>query len=155
MKKRIKMVSLTTVIMLTGLLVWVLAGPQLVALAQQAKAMMASPEAKAKGNTARAAIIDHQKALKNDGVYSCCIRPGCTFCSTSADMCPCAENLKNGKAVCPECWGGWYAGKGRLRDVDPGKNMENIHVLPKAKMKMMYDMKEMGLKKAAKGSDEK
>lgn len=70
-------------------------------------------------------------------------------------MCPCADNLAKGQAVCAECGGGWFAGHGRLKGVDPGKNMENIHVLPKEKMKMMYDMKAMGLKKAVEGSDSK
>lgn len=156
MRKRLKVLSMTTGVLLAGFLVWQLAGPQLQALAQQAKAMMkASPEAIAKGNAARTAILEHQRVLKSEGVYSCCIRPGCTFCSTSADMCPCADNLAKGEAVCPECWGGWYAGKGRMRNVDPGSNMENIKILPKTKMKMMYDMKEMGQKKAMEGSSNK
>jgi hypothetical protein len=113
------------------------------------KMPMASPAAKAKGDTARKAILEHQKSLRAEQVYDCCIRPGCAFCSTAADMCPCAMNLSQGQPVCPECWGGWFAGKGRLKGVNPGPNAQNVHVLPQAKMKMMYDMKEMGMRKAA------
>ncbi|MCI0462288.1 MAG: serine/threonine-protein phosphatase [Gemmataceae bacterium] len=96
----------------------------------------------AKGEAARKAIAEHQKALAKDGSYSCCIRPGCTFCSTAGDMCPCAENLHHGDPVCPECWGDWIAGHGRLEDVDPSK----VQVIPKSKLKMMYDMKAMKFK---------
>jgi hypothetical protein len=113
---------------------------------------LASPAAKAKGDAARKAIHEHQKALRADQVYDCCIRPGCVFCSTAADMCPCAMNLSQGQPVCPECWGGWFAGKGRLQGVNLGPDAQNIHVLPQAKMKMMYDMKEMGMRKAAGGA---
>ncbi len=130
------------------------AGPQLLALApaEQGKAeepkgqmKMASPEAMAKGVTARKAILDHQKALTGDGVYSCCIKPGCTFCSSSADMCPCAMNLAKGDPVCPECWGGWTAGKGNL----PGVQADKVQVIPKSKLKMMYDMRSKNFEKAA------
>ena len=155
MRRRLTVASLASAVLAT-IVVWQLAGPQLTALAAQAKAMMkASPAAVAKGDAARKAIAEHQKALSNDGVYSCCIKPGCTFCSTAGDMCPCADNLAKGEAVCPECWGGWFAGNGRLKGVDPGKNMENVKVLPKEKMKMMYDMKAMGMQKATEGSDAK
>lgn len=101
------------------------------------KMKMASPEAMAKGATARKAIIEHQKALTGEGIYGCCIKPGCAFCSTSADMCPCAMNLAKGGPVCPECWGGWTAGKGNL----PGVKAEDVQVIPKSKLKMMYDMR--------------
>ncbi len=154
MRKKLTVVSLGALV--AGFLVWQLAGPQLTALAQQAKAMMkASPAAVAKGDAARAAVVEHQKALTADGVYSCCIKPGCTFCSTAGDMCPCGMNLAKGEPVCGECWGGWFAGKGNVPGVDVSKNMDKIHVLPKEKMKMMYDMKEMGLKKAAEESGKK
>lgn len=106
--------------------------------------MKASKEAMAKGETARKAIAEHQKALAKDGVYSCCIKPGCTFCSTAGDMCPCALNLAKGDPVCPECWGGWQVGHGRLKDIDASK----VQVIPKSKLKMMYDMKAMNFKKA-------
>ncbi|MBI1914083.1 MAG: hypothetical protein HYS12_05010 [Planctomycetes bacterium] len=135
------------------------AGPGSAALALKAQdkpkdskeEMKASPGAMAKGTAARKAILDHQKALGNDGVFSCCIRPGCTFCSSSADMCPCAMNLRKGGPVCPECWGGWQVGQGRLDGVDAAK----VQVIPKSKLKMMYEMKSMNFKKASEGADKK
>jgi hypothetical protein len=113
--------------------------------------MKASKEAMSKGEAARKAITEHQKALAKDGVYSCCIKPGCTFCSTAGDMCPCAMNLAKGQPVCPECWGGWQAGQGRLKDIDPSK----VQIIPKEKLKMMYDMKAKNMKKATEGSEGK
>jgi len=107
------------------------------------KMKMASPEAMAKGMTARKAIIEHQKALTGEGIYGCCIKPGCTFCSTSTDMCPCAANLRKGGPVCAECWGGWHAGKGRLT----GVKLESVELLPKEKLKMMYDMRSKNFEK--------
>lgn len=113
--------------------------------ADKSKMMKASPQAMAKGAAARQAIRDHQQALASDGVYRCCIKPGCTFCSTAADMCPCAMNLSKGGPVCPECWGGWTAGQGRLGNIDPAK----VQVIPLSKLKMMYKMKAMNFDKAA------
>jgi len=98
---------------------------------------MPSAEAMAKGKTARKAIQEHQKVLQTDGTYSCCIKPGCTFCSTSADMCPCAKMLAMGGPVCPECWGGWQAGAGRLDGVQADK----VKIIPQDKLKMMYMMR--------------
>lgn len=114
------------------------------------KMPMPSPKAQAKGNAARAAMLAHQQTLKAEKMYSCCIRPGCAMCSTDADMCPCRMNLAKKQPVCPECWGGWYAGKGDMPEVDPGPNAGNLRVLPKAKMQMMYDMKEMKLEALSK-----
>jgi hypothetical protein len=110
--------------------------------------MKASPEAMAKGQAARKAMEAHRKALAKDGVHSCCIKPSCVFCAAAGDMCPCAMNLKKGMPVCPECWGGWQAGFGRLDGVDPAK----VQVLPKAKLKMMYEMKAKNFQKTQAGS---
>ena len=74
----------------------------------------AGAEALAKGVAARKATTEHKMALAKDGVFSCCIRPSCGFCAAAGDMCPCADMLAKGEAVCPECWGGWQAGVGRL-----------------------------------------
>jgi hypothetical protein len=130
-------------------------GKELLAKAEQEKPKdemkKASKEAMAKGEAARKAITDHQKALAKDGVYSCCIKPGCTFCSTAGDMCPCAMNLAKGDSVCPECWGGWQAGQGRLKDIDRSK----VQIIPKEKLEMMYDMKSKNMKKATEGSESK
>lgn len=118
---------------------------------EEKQMMKPSAQAMAKGTTARKAIEEHRKALTKDGVYGCCIKPGCTFCSTAGDMCPCAMNLEKGGSVCPECWGGWVAGQGRLKGVDASK----VQVIPKSKLKMMYDMKAKNFDKAATETEKK
>jgi hypothetical protein len=111
----------------------------------------ASPEAKTKGDAARKALVDQRKALAKDGVWNCCIEPGCVFCQTAADGCPCEANLKKGSAVCPECWGGWQAGHGQVKGIDPAK----VPLPSKETLKKLYDMKAEALKKAASEPDKK
>jgi hypothetical protein len=57
--------------------------------------------------------------------------------------------VKKGNAVCPECWGGWQAGQGQVRGIDPAK----IPLASKETLKKLYDMKAEKLKKA--GGDKK
>lgn len=118
---------------------------------EKEKMMMASPEAMAKGVAARKAVVEHRKAVSAEMVYSCCIKPGCAFCSLSVDMCPCAMNLRKGGPVCPECWGGWQVGHGRLDGIDA----EKVQVIPKSKLKMMYDMRAKNFQKASAGAGTK
>ena len=120
-------------------------GPLLVTLLQAAQEKKAGPEAKAKGETARKAIEEHRRALVKDGVHSCCIQPACTICQAAEDMCPCAKALAQGGPVCPECWGSWQAGHGRLQGINP----KNVKVLGADKLKMIYDAKAKKLEKAA------
>jgi hypothetical protein len=124
-------------------------GTRLLARAEQTpkdEQKMASPEAKTKGKAARKAIVAFEKALSQDGVYHCCITPGCEFCPDAANMCPCATSLRKGGPVCPECWGGWIAGNGWL----PGVKAADVKVLPEAKLKMMYDMRAKNFEQAQK-----
>ncbi len=116
------------------------------AVAGGAKEDKASAAALAKGVTARKAFLDQEGALMEDGVYDCCMKPGCAFCATAADGCPCAKNLAKGGAVCPECWGGWRAGRGAL----PGVKADKVQVLPKDKLKTLYDLRARKLKEAEK-----
>ncbi|MCI0640837.1 MAG: hypothetical protein L0Y70_17320 [Gemmataceae bacterium] len=109
----------------------------------QKEEMKASAEAMAKGKAARQAVEAHRKALDKDGVHSCCINPSCVFCAAAGDMCPCAMNLRKGMPVCPECWGGWQSGFGRLEGVDAAK----VQIAPKDKLKMMYEMKAKNFQK--------
>jgi hypothetical protein len=104
----------------------------------------AGEAAVAKGDTARKALVEQRKALAKDGVWDCCIEPGCVFCQTAADGCPCEANLKKGLAVCPECWGGWQAGQGQV----PGVNPARIPLPAADLLKKLYDMKAEKLKKA-------
>jgi hypothetical protein len=104
----------------------------------------AGEAALAKGDSARKALVEQRKALAEDGVWNCCIEPGCVFCQTAADGCPCEMNLKKGSAVCPECWGGWQAGQGQIQGVDPRK----VPLPSRDLLKKLYDMKAEKLKKA-------
>src|SRR5262249_33819219 len=92
--------------------------------AQKDKEEIASEEAMAKGKAARKALLEHQKALAGDKVFGCCLKTPCAFCSNSADMCPCGMNVSKGDPVCPECWGGWQAGKGGV----PGVKAEDVKI---------------------------
>jgi hypothetical protein len=105
----------------------------------------AGAAAVAKGAAARRALEEHRQALAKDRVHSCCIQPSCAFCQIAADGCPCGKHLAAGEPVCPECWGGWQAGYGHLEDVEPAK----VKIVPKDKLKMLYEMKEKAMNKAA------
>ena len=107
----------------------------------------ASEAAIAKGDAARKALVEQRQALIKDGVWNCCIEPGCVFCQTAADGCPCEANLKKGQAVCPECWGGWQAGQGQVQGIDPRR----VPLPGQDLLKKLYDMKAKNLKKAAEG----
>jgi hypothetical protein len=101
----------------------------------------------AKGDTARKALVEQRQALAKDGVWDCCIQPGCVFCQTAADGCPCEANLRKGSAVCPECWGGWQAGHGQVKGINPAK----VPLPSKETLKKLYDKKAEKLKKAEGG----
>ena len=105
----------------------------------------AGKAALAKGVATRKALLEQLTALMDDGVADCCIDPGCAFCLIAADGCPCAGSLAKGGPVCPECWGGWQAGQGMLPDVKP----EKVQILPKDRLKKMYDLKTAKLEQAA------
>ncbi len=121
--------------------------PLEVALQEKTKEQArASKEALAKGVATRKALLDQQSALMEDGVFDCCIDPGCTFCAIAADGCGCAASLAKGGPVCPECWGGWQAGQGMLPDIKP----EKVQILPKDQLKKLYGMKAKKLEQASK-----
>jgi hypothetical protein len=132
---------LISLVALMGLLL-VLSG----AVAGGAKEDKASAAALDKGVKARKAFLDQEGALMEDGVYDCCMKPGCAFCAAAADGCPCAKNLAKGGPVCAECWGGWQAGRGAL----PGVKADKVQVLPKDKLKTLYDLRARKLKEAEK-----
>jgi hypothetical protein len=104
----------------------------------------AGEAALAKGEAARKALVEQRKGLAADGVWNCCIEPGCVFCQTAADGCPCEMHLKKGSAVCPECWGGWQAGQGQIKGIDPRK----VPLPSRDLLKKLYDMKAEKLNKA-------
>ncbi|MBI3004595.1 MAG: hypothetical protein HYY49_04180 [Ignavibacteriales bacterium] len=55
--------------------------------------------------------------LTRQGKYNCCIEEPCSQCALDHQSCPCYDDLKKGKPVCPECYGGWQRGEGRDKKV--------------------------------------
>ena len=51
--------------------------------------------------------------LTRQGKYNCCIEEPCNQCALDHQSCLCYDDLKKGKPVCPECFGGWQRGEGR------------------------------------------
>ena len=82
---------------------------------------------------AREELKAAKKALGDN--YNCCIEPECDFCALSIEKCPCADNLSKGKEICGNCYDGWKAGKGQLKNVDISK----IKTLSADQAKMMFE----------------
>lgn len=101
--------------------------------------------AQARGNRdlghARADLKKAKAALATEGKYGCCIKGGCDQCALAMEGCPCGKMLAEGKPVCPECKGGWVAGRGEL----PGVKAADVKVAPDemlGKMSMMRAMQD-------------
>jgi hypothetical protein len=77
------------------------------------------PAAKRDLETARQSLDSAKKKLAADGKYACCVKPACDLCARTAGSCACAANLLSGKGVCGECQGGWLAGRGQMKGIDP------------------------------------
>lgn len=80
--------------------------------------------------------------LMVEGKYSCCISPGCSFCTLALGRCPCAQRLVKGTSVCHSCKGGWDAGHGSVPDVNAdavapftGKELKEIYAARKEALK--------------------
>lgn len=56
--------------------------------------------------------------LAKEGKYNCCVQPACDWCALHEGECPCHENLKAGKSVCPGCGLGWHDGNGVVPGVE-------------------------------------
>ena len=93
------------------------------------KMMMNSPKAMKKADQA----VQKQKAeAMKKGKYVCCLKAACDVCALKMGECPCGMNVAQGKPVCNECKGGWYAGNGAI----DGKTADQIMTMPRMKMKM-------------------
>ena len=77
----------------------------------------AVPSAKEKIEQAKQLLSEAKKALMNDGKYNCCIKDPCDRCALDHQNCPCASDVKAGKAVCPDCYAGWQRGDGQVPGV--------------------------------------
>ncbi len=63
--------------------------------------------------SAKKLLQDAKSELTRQGKYDCCIEEPCNQCALDHQSCPCDSDLKNGKPVCPECYGGWQRGEGK------------------------------------------
>jgi hypothetical protein len=57
--------------------------------------------------------------LVREGSYRCCIQEPCLECALAHQSCTCFHDLRAGKPVCPECYGGWQRGEGREKNINP------------------------------------
>ncbi|HMC58543.1 MAG TPA: hypothetical protein VKJ01_05070, partial [Candidatus Solibacter sp.] len=67
----------------------------------------------------RAALSAAKRKLAAQGRYGCCMKPSCDLCARVNGSCNCAQNVKEGKGGCGECYAGWKAGRGSVRGIDP------------------------------------
>ena len=78
-----------------------------------------TPAAKIK--TAKKLLQEVKSELTRSGEYNCCIEEPCNQCALDHQSCPCYDDLKKGKPVCPECYGGWQRGEGKDKRIDKKK----------------------------------
>ncbi len=76
---------------------------------------------------AKSLLDGAKKMLAMDGKYNCCMKEPCDECALGHQSCKCAEDLKAGKGVCSQCYGGWQRGDGSLEGVDAKKVKGNFH----------------------------
>lgn len=79
---------------------------------------------KTETQTAAALIVEAKEKLAaakaklaQEGKYDCCIGDPCNHCALMESSCACADEVKQGEAVCNECYAGWQEGKGVVRGV--------------------------------------
>ncbi len=98
-------------------------GMNLVLASEQVKNAQGQPAAKLspaeKIKQAKRLLSEATGQLTREGKYKCCIEVPCNQCALDHQSCPCYEDLKAGKPVCPECYGGWQRGEGRDKKIKP------------------------------------
>ena len=67
--------------------------------------------------TAKTLLREAKSELTRAGRYNCCIEEPCNQCALDHQSCPCYDDLKKGKPVCPECYGGWQRGEGHDKNI--------------------------------------
>ena len=86
------------------------------------------PTSKERIEQAKQLLKDAKKALTDEGKYDCCIKdPGCDRCALDHQNCECAADVKQGKAVCPDCYAGWKRGDGTVPGVKADKVKLSSH----------------------------
>ena len=84
-------------------------------------------ETKTKIGQARSLLREGKQELAQDGKYNCCIKDPCDRCALDHQSCDCAEDVKAGKAVCPDCYAGWQRGDGIVKGVKAKKVKGSFH----------------------------
>jgi hypothetical protein len=74
----------------------------------------------------RKSLSAAKRALAAQGRYTCCTKPACDLCARTSGGCNCAENVRNGRGSCGECYASWRAGRGTVKGVDP----KSVELLP-------------------------
>jgi len=54
-------------------------------------------------------------SLVRNGLYDCCMKPGCDHCILKEGQCDCYESIRKSDPICGECLRGYKAGKGKLK----------------------------------------
>ena len=83
--------------------------------------------AKEKIRQAQSLLAESKRELAQDGKYNCCIKDPCDRCALDHQNCDCAEDVKAGKAVCPDCYAGWQRGDGIVKGVKASKVKGSFH----------------------------
>ncbi len=76
---------------------------------------------------AKSLLAEAKRDLAQEGNYNCCIKDPCDRCALDHESCPCAEDVKKGKSVCPDCYAGWQRGDGIVKGVKPSDVKASFH----------------------------
>jgi hypothetical protein len=76
---------------------------------------------------AKSLLEEAKQELARDGKYKCCIKDPCDRCALDHQSCPCADDVKAGKAVCPDCYAGWQRGDGVVKGVKASRVKGSFH----------------------------
>ena len=71
-------------------------------------------------------IVAGRKEADKKGNYDCCLKHDCDYCELHKGYCHCEEDIQNNKPVCIECKGGWMAGDGGMKGINP-KSVKVVH----------------------------
>ena len=95
--------------------------------AEKQQTVAENSEAAQKIHQAQSLLAEAKRDLAQDGKYNCCIKDPCDRCALDHQSCPCGDEVKKGKAVCPDCYAGWQRGDGIVKGVDPKKVKGGFH----------------------------
>ena len=56
-----------------------------------------------------------KEALLKEGLYDCCMKPGCTLCISQDQRCDCYLDIARKDPICGECFEGYKEGRGKLK----------------------------------------